>query len=69
MKKGKETHLWTQGYVCAVATLINLNGGVDTTTKELFHAGIGSTSLSQLKRQGVDESDLAVLKKFWKELK
>jgi len=57
-----------QGYVCAVVVLINLNGGVDTRTRELYRDGVGKLTLSALKKRGVDEYDLSVLEKYWSEL-
>lgn len=60
---------WTQGYVCAVCTLIQLDGQVETGTREMYSAGVGKDSLKQLKAKGVDSHDLEVLKKHWKELR
>jgi hypothetical protein len=54
-----------QGYVCAVVVLINLNGEVDTRTREMFRNGVGALTLSALKKSGVDEYDLSILKQYW----
>jgi len=57
-----------QGYVCAVVALINLNGEVDTRTRELYRDGVGQLTLSALNKRGIDEYDLSVLEKYWSEL-
>ena len=57
-----------QGYVCAVVALINLNGEVDTRTRELYRDGVGKFTLSALKKRGIDEYDLTILEKYWIEL-
>jgi hypothetical protein len=59
---------WTQGYICAVVALIQLNGEVDTRTKELYKSGVGNVSLKTLETIGVDGFDLEILKKHWKDL-
>lgn len=68
VSKDKESAEFVQGYVCAVTCLIQLNGGVDVRTKEVFEAGIGGKSLSALKECGVDEYDLGILKEHWRDL-
>jgi hypothetical protein len=65
MKKDSE---FKQGYACAVVTLIQLERGVETQTRELFRAGFGSYNLEALKSAGIDEFDLSILKKYRKEL-
>ncbi len=65
MKKDK----WTQGFVCAIVILIQLDGLVTTQTKEAFRAGLGNISLLGLAQCGVDVHDLKLLKKHWKGLK
>ena len=57
-----------QGYICAVVVLIDLNGEVDTRTRELYRAGVGQLTLSALNKRGIDEYDLSVLEKYWPEL-
>jgi len=57
-----------QGYVCAVVALINLNGEVDTRTRELYRTGVGQLTLSALDKRGIDEYDLSVLEKYWSKL-
>lgn len=59
---------WTQGYVTAVCSLIYLEGGVHTIIKELYHSGIGCTTLKDLKIKGVQKHELDILKKYWKQL-
>lgn len=70
MKKETITTIcrWTQGYICAVCCLINLDGQVETQTREMFVAGVGNQTLKSLESAGVDEQDLKTLKKHWKEL-
>lgn len=68
-KDKKVKDRFVQGYVCAVANLIRLNDEVNTQTRELFRDGVGKVSLLELKQMGVDESDLAQLKKYYNELK
>lgn len=64
-----ETDKFLSGYVCAVCVLIQLNGEVNTTTRELYKAGVGNLSLEYLKNRGIDEQDIKTLKQYWKELK
>ena len=59
---------WTQGYICAVCCMINLDEGANTVVREMYRSGVGNDSLEILKLKGVDEYDLATLKKYWKEL-
>lgn len=64
----KQNNHWTQGFICAVVIMIQLNGLVDTRTRELFNAGVGNITLKGLKDAGVDEFDLSELKKHWNDL-
>lgn len=57
-----------QGFACAVASLIKINGEVDTRTRELFRSGIGQLTIGALKKRGVDEYDLETFQEFWTEL-
>lgn len=57
-----------QGYVCAVCCLIELDGGVETRTKEVYRAGVGQLTIGALKKRGVDENDLNKLQDYWIEL-
>jgi hypothetical protein len=59
---------WMQGFVCAVCINIKSEEEVTTETKELFAAAVGNRSLETLKMMGVDEYDLFILDKYWKEL-
>lgn len=60
----KTADRFLQGYACAVANICRLNGEADTRTCELFRDGIGK--MANLKDAGVDESDLEILKKYFK---
>lgn len=55
---------WTQGYACAVAQLLKLEGINNSISDELFGAGIGS--IEKAEKAGVDEGDLEELKKYYK---
>lgn len=52
-----------QGYACAVATLIRMDGCDSTQSRELFKAGIGS--LSACKAANVDAYDMEILEKYF----
>jgi len=68
MKKEKIDR-FTQGFACAVATLIRMNNYmVETDARELFSAGLGKYDLKKFRQQGVDEYDIEVFKKCRKEL-
>lgn len=64
----EEKDSWTQGFVCGVCIMITLEGLVQTQTREMFRAGVGNGSIEDLRKMGVDESDLEVLEAYWKEL-
>ena len=66
--KSKSQDKFVQGYICAVVCLIKQHDEVDTVTREVFKAGVGNMTLESLKKSGVDEYDLQILKQFWKEL-
>jgi len=55
-----------QGYACCLAALIRSEGGVTTTARELFGAGI--QSVEQAEKAGVDESDLETFRLHQKTL-
>ena len=57
---------FAKGYSCAVATLIRLDNGVSTNARELFRAG--GWSIDELKKVGIDVTDLDILKKYREEL-
>lgn len=68
---------WIQGYMCAVAALIQQDGDVSTQAKELFRgAGIkqvlmpngNGISVIELRKLGIDEHDIDVFKQYEKEL-
>ena len=54
-----------QGYACAVATLIRLNGGITTDVKELFKAGL---NMAMLYDAEIDEEDMFVFEIYKGEL-
>ena len=64
----ERNNCFLQGYICAVVVLINLNGEVDTRTRELYRDGVGNLTLSALNKRGIDEYDLSVLEKYWTQL-
>lgn len=66
MKNKKDKFI--QGYACAVACAIQQIDEVNTITKELFQSGLGSMTIQQLTDAGVDEHDIEVFKKYWREL-
>lgn len=63
-----EKDRFMQGYVCALATLLKMEGYVSTEIRELFSAGIGNMNLKQLKEAGTDEHDIQVLSEHWSNL-
>lgn len=64
----KSKYAWIQGYACAVATLIVMDNGVNTQTKELLNSGLGKYNLKKFRMWGIDESDIETFKKHRKEL-
>jgi len=64
----KKNDRFIQGYVCACCCMIEMDGGVETRTREMYSAGVGQLTLSALKKRGVDEYDLNILEKYWYEL-
>ncbi len=59
--KLKEQNRWVQGYACAVAQFLKLEGINNSASDELFGAGIGT--IQKAIDAGVDESDLEEFKK------
>ena len=57
-----------QGYICAVCNLIRMNGGVDSTVKELYNSGISKYTLLELAMLGVPYSDLNTLESYYRDL-
>ena len=66
--KIKENYSFQQGFLCAVAALIQSNRGVETQTKELFKSGAGSYNIKNFRKWGIDEHDIKVFKEYRKEL-
>lgn len=66
-KAGRDSFI--QGYVCAVCNLIRKDGLVNTEARELFREGVGKLSLADLKRHGVDDYDLTLLRIYWNDIK
>lgn len=67
MKEGTFKSAFTQGYIAAISCFIK-GHGMGTEVRETYRAGIGKSTLKQLKANGVDEYDLQILKEHWKEL-
>jgi hypothetical protein len=61
-REGDGPDLWAQGYFCAVATLIEMEGGVSTSARELLDAAGGDPSsadvadLDTFRRHGLLDS-------------
>lgn len=67
-KDKNRNSVFAQGFACAVSALINMEREVNTTTRELFHTGLGEYDLKKFRRWGIDEHDINNFKKFRKEL-
>lgn len=59
---------WTQGFICAVCVLIQMEGCVNTQIMELYKVGSSNKSIKQLELIGIDVSDLDVIKRYWNQL-
>jgi hypothetical protein len=57
---------FAQGFLCAVVSLIRMNGEVDTRTRELFQSG--GYKFDDLESYGIDKYDLNLLIEFKNEL-
>lgn len=64
----QQNDFFIQGYVCACCCMIQMDGMVETRTKEMYRQGVGKMSLDELKKIGVNEIDLEILKKHWETL-
>ncbi len=64
----KKEDRWIQGFACAVCIMIDLDGMVETRTKEMYKAGIGQLTLSALEKRGVDKNDILKLSEYWNDL-
>lgn len=61
-RKVNKVDEFARGYSCAVASLIRLEGCVDTNAKDLFRAG--GWSINELDKAGIDRNDLNLFKKY-----
>jgi hypothetical protein len=62
--ESKETSSeWVQGYACAVAVMLKMEGTDTTPIRELFSAGIGSMEIARA--SGVNQYDLDVLQLYF----
>jgi hypothetical protein len=59
------TDAFLRGYVCAVATFISTHG-MDTAVRDVWRAG--GYTLAECAKNGVDQYDMAILKKYREEL-
>lgn len=60
---------WEKGFICGftLAVVIDIrNYGIRTETKELWRCNYNS--IARLRKAGVPEEDIELLKKHWKEL-
>ena len=64
MKKETGVNEFVRGYACAVAALINMEGGTTTECTELYNAGLGNLTESDMINKRIDVEDIAVFKKF-----
>lgn len=60
---------FAKGYLCAVCSLIKKNGGVDTTTRELFRELGIPFNLDLWVNSCVDKDDIETLIQYANELK
>jgi hypothetical protein len=42
---------FVQGYICAVCCMINMDGMVETRTKEMYRAGVGQLTYRALEKK------------------
>lgn len=57
-----------QGFACACAKMMEMDGMVTTQCKELFSAGVGKYDLKRFRIIGIDEDDIKTFKKYREEL-
>ena len=58
-------NLFTKGYLCAIANLINMHG-YNTEADDLFK-GNGLYTVAQMRKAGIEEMDIQTLKPVIKE--
>lgn len=69
VNKKDSNNRFVQGFACACAKMMLMDGGVSTPTKELFDAGVGEYNLKRFRQIGIDEYDIEIFKKYRKDLK
>lgn len=67
--KEKSAIDFMKGYVCAIATLLRIDGVVQASTRELFSAGVGNITIKGLEEIGIDQYDLEILQEHWVSLR
>lgn len=65
-KYSEEDKIFAQGYIAAMCNIIRANCGCDADTREAWNAG--GYRYSELKKLGIGESDMAILKQYKKEV-
>jgi hypothetical protein len=57
---------WTQGFTCAVAILLRLEGMVTTQVKELYR--MGGCKFNDFEHYNIDPNDIEILNQYKDEL-
>lgn len=57
----KKVNEFLIGYLTAVCALIRMEGLVNSRSRELFNSGVGNMSVYDLRKKGVDESDIEII--------
>jgi hypothetical protein len=57
-----------KGYACCLCSLISITKKVDKNVQELYMANLGGLSIPELRKKGIDDFDLYILKEYWKQL-
>ncbi len=68
MKHTKEYCSWMQGYICAIAKLIDYEGCITTQIKELWSKKFSEHGLEELKSFQCDQHDIDIIEPHIKEL-
>jgi len=58
---------FTQGFVCAVCTLIRMEGHVTQSALDLWKSG-GLKKISDIEQYNIDESDVEIIKEYQSDL-
>lgn len=61
MSKVKNDKEWMQGFICAVGTFANFEGGTNTHIEEALQT-VGIRSVADLRKNNADEFDIKALK-------